>query len=188
MHGVNAPTPYDEIPKNRSTHTVIVAPHAWRVRPTSSRMVAVVHSGDDVRRAKELVGEEIADAVLHLRSLLDFVAPRGKRSLMKDVLGGGHARRTRGIRGGGLRRRWRRAFGIRHDRRWVAEFRSALGYWTPPGAIAAGEATGAGVDAGRFLDKLASHAQPASKTSNTAAIRARPRRFGLRMAAASRPS
>ena len=29
------------------------------------KVVAVVHSGDDVRRAKELVAEEIANAVLH---------------------------------------------------------------------------------------------------------------------------
>jgi hypothetical protein len=28
-------------------------------------VVAVVHSGDDVRRTKELVAEEIANAVLH---------------------------------------------------------------------------------------------------------------------------
>jgi hypothetical protein len=29
------------------------------------KVVAVVNSGDDIRRAKELVSEEIANAVLH---------------------------------------------------------------------------------------------------------------------------
>ncbi len=61
----NAPTPYDSIPKNQIYDTVIVARASLEGAPDELKVVAVVHSGDDARRAKELVAEEIANAVLH---------------------------------------------------------------------------------------------------------------------------
>lgn len=61
----NGPTPYDSIPKNQIYDTVIVARASLEGAPDELNVVAVVHSGDDVRRAKELVAEEIANAVLH---------------------------------------------------------------------------------------------------------------------------
>jgi hypothetical protein len=61
----NAPTPYDSIPKNQLYDTVIVARASLETSPDELKVVAVVHSGDDVRRAKELVAEEIANSVLH---------------------------------------------------------------------------------------------------------------------------
>jgi hypothetical protein len=63
--GVNAPTPYDNIPKNQIYDTVIVARASLEGAADELKVVAVVHSGDDARRAKELVAEEIANAVLH---------------------------------------------------------------------------------------------------------------------------
>jgi hypothetical protein len=60
-----APTPYDNIPKNQIYDTVIVARASLESSPDELKVVAVVHSGDDVRRAKELVAEEIANSVLH---------------------------------------------------------------------------------------------------------------------------
>jgi hypothetical protein len=65
MRGVNAPTPYDNIPKNQIYDTVIVARASLEGGTDQLKVVAVVHSGDDARRAKELVAEEIANAVLH---------------------------------------------------------------------------------------------------------------------------
>ena len=65
MHGLNAPTPYDNIPKNQIYDTVIVARASFEGAADELKVVAVVHSGDDARRAKELVAEEIANAVLH---------------------------------------------------------------------------------------------------------------------------
>jgi hypothetical protein len=61
----NGPTPYDDIPKNQIYDTVIVARASLEGAADELKVVAVVHSGDDVRRAKELVAEEIANAVLH---------------------------------------------------------------------------------------------------------------------------
>jgi hypothetical protein len=61
----NGPTPYDSIPKNQIYDTVIVARATLEAATDELKVVAVVHSGDDVRRAKELVAEEIANAVLH---------------------------------------------------------------------------------------------------------------------------
>jgi hypothetical protein len=61
----NGPTPYDKIPKNQIYDTVIVARASLEGAADKLKVVAVVHSGDDVRRAKELVAEEIANAVLH---------------------------------------------------------------------------------------------------------------------------
>jgi hypothetical protein len=61
----NGPTPYDDIPKNQIYDTVIVARATLGVETDELKVVAVVHSGDDVRQAKELVAEEIANAVLH---------------------------------------------------------------------------------------------------------------------------
>lgn len=60
-----APTPYDSIPKNEIYDTVIVARASLEGAADELKVVAVVHSGDDVRRAKELVAEEIANSVLH---------------------------------------------------------------------------------------------------------------------------
>jgi len=59
------PTPYDAIPKNQIYDTVIVARASLEGALDELKVVAVVHSGDDVRRAKELVAEEIANGVLH---------------------------------------------------------------------------------------------------------------------------
>ena len=61
----DAPTPYDNIPKNQIYDTVIVARASLEGAADELKVVAVVHSGDDVRHAKELVAEEIANAVLH---------------------------------------------------------------------------------------------------------------------------
>ena len=61
----NGPTPYDNIPKDQIYDTVIVARASLEGGADELKVVAVVHSGDDVRRAKELVAEEIANAVLH---------------------------------------------------------------------------------------------------------------------------
>ena len=61
----NGPTPYDNIPKDQIYDTVIVARASLEGATDELKVVAVVHSGDDVRRAKELVAEEIANAVLH---------------------------------------------------------------------------------------------------------------------------
>jgi len=58
-------TPYDDIPKNQIYDTVIVARASLEGAPDELKVVAVVHSGDDPRHAKELVAEEIANAVLH---------------------------------------------------------------------------------------------------------------------------
>ncbi|MGB8412639.1 MAG: hypothetical protein WCE23_07425 [Candidatus Binatus sp.] len=65
LHGLNAPTPYDKIPKNQIYDTVIVARASLEGAADELKVVMVVHSGDDARRAKELVAEEIANAVLH---------------------------------------------------------------------------------------------------------------------------
>jgi hypothetical protein len=59
------PTPYDNIPKTEIYDTVIVTRASLEGSSNELKVVAVVHSGDDVRRAKELVAEEIANAVLH---------------------------------------------------------------------------------------------------------------------------
>ncbi len=64
LHGVHAPTPYDNIPKNQIYDTVIVARASLEGAADELKVVAVMHSGDDARRAKELVAEEIANALL----------------------------------------------------------------------------------------------------------------------------
>lgn len=65
MNGANAPTPYDKIPENEIYSTVIVARASLESAPDQLKVVALVNSGDDARRAKELVAEEIANAILH---------------------------------------------------------------------------------------------------------------------------
>ncbi|MGB8685628.1 MAG: hypothetical protein WCD12_22300 [Candidatus Binatus sp.] len=65
MNGAGALTPYDNIPKEQIYDTVIVARASLEAATDELKVVAVVHSGDDLRRAKELVAEEIANAVLH---------------------------------------------------------------------------------------------------------------------------
>jgi hypothetical protein len=61
----NAPTPYEKIPKNQIYDTIIVARASAEGSLEQFKVVAVVHAGDDAHRAKELVAEEIANAVLH---------------------------------------------------------------------------------------------------------------------------
>src|ERR1035437_1367832 len=63
--GGKPPAPYGNIPKNQIYDTVIVARASLEGAADELKVVAVVHSGDDARRAKELVAEEIANAVLH---------------------------------------------------------------------------------------------------------------------------
>ena len=65
LHGVNGPSPYSKIPKDQLYDTVIVARASLEGATDELKVVAVVHSGDDARRAKELVAEEIANALLH---------------------------------------------------------------------------------------------------------------------------
>ncbi len=65
MNGSGALTPYDDIPKTEIYDTVIVVRASLEGATDELKVVAVVHSGDDIRRAKELVSEEIANAVLH---------------------------------------------------------------------------------------------------------------------------
>jgi len=65
MNGAGALTPYDNIPKNQIYDTVIVVRASLEGSTDELKVVAVVHAGDDPRRAKELVAEEIANAVLH---------------------------------------------------------------------------------------------------------------------------
>jgi hypothetical protein len=65
INGAHAPTPYDKIPESEIYSTVIVARASLEGAPDEMKVVAVVQSGDDTRRAKELVAEEIANAILH---------------------------------------------------------------------------------------------------------------------------
>lgn len=65
MNGAHALTPYDKIPESEIYSTVIVARASLEGAPDQLKVVAVVQSGDDTRRAKELVAEEIANAILH---------------------------------------------------------------------------------------------------------------------------
>ena len=65
LSGANAPTPYDSIPKNEIYDTIIVARASIEGSLDQLKVVAVVHSGDDPRKAKALVAEEIANAALH---------------------------------------------------------------------------------------------------------------------------
>ena len=65
MQGTGALTPYDDIPKTEIYDTVIVVRASLEGATDELKVVAVVHAGDDIRRAKELVSEEIANAVLH---------------------------------------------------------------------------------------------------------------------------
>jgi len=65
INGAHAPTPYDKIPESEIYSTVIVARASLEGAADQMKVVAVVQSGDDTRRAKELVAEEIANAILH---------------------------------------------------------------------------------------------------------------------------
>ncbi len=65
LSGANAPTPYESIPKNELYDTIIVARASIEGSLDQLKVVAVVHSGDDPRKAKALVAEEIANAALH---------------------------------------------------------------------------------------------------------------------------
>lgn len=64
LSGAGGPTAYDNIPKDQVYDTVIVARASVEGSMEQLKVVAVVHSGDDARRAKELVAETIANAVL----------------------------------------------------------------------------------------------------------------------------
>jgi hypothetical protein len=65
LSGASGPTPYDDIPKDQVYDTVIVARASVEGAMEQLKVVAVVHSGENARRAKERVAEEIANAVLH---------------------------------------------------------------------------------------------------------------------------
>jgi hypothetical protein len=65
MRGAHAPTPYDSIPKDQIYDSVIVARASAEGSADQLKVVAVLHSGEDLRKAKILVAEEIANAVLH---------------------------------------------------------------------------------------------------------------------------
>jgi hypothetical protein len=65
LSGATGPTAYDDIPKDQVYDTVIVAHASIEGAMEQLKVVAVVHSGDNARRAKEQVAEEIANAVLH---------------------------------------------------------------------------------------------------------------------------
>jgi hypothetical protein len=57
-------SPYDKIDK-QIYDTAIVAHASLGASASEFKVVAVVHAGDDLRAAKRLVAEEIANAVLH---------------------------------------------------------------------------------------------------------------------------
>lgn len=65
LRGAHAATPYDDIPKDQLYDTVVVARASLEGAAEELKVVAVVHSGDDARHARELVAEEIANAFLH---------------------------------------------------------------------------------------------------------------------------
>jgi hypothetical protein len=65
MGGANAPSPYESLPQDQIYDTAIIARATIAGSPHALRVVALVHPGDDVRMAKKLVAEEIANAILH---------------------------------------------------------------------------------------------------------------------------
>src|SRR5215467_1767080 len=61
----NGPSPYDKIPPNQLYQTAIVARASSSDSASELKVVALVEAGDDVEKAKRLVAEAIADAILH---------------------------------------------------------------------------------------------------------------------------
>lgn len=64
MSGPGA-SPYENIPQNQIYPTAIIARATIAGSPSVLHVAALVEPGDDVRMAKQLVAEEIADAILH---------------------------------------------------------------------------------------------------------------------------
>ncbi len=58
-------SPYDNIAPNEMYQTAIVARASVSDSSSELKVVALVNPGDDVRNAKKLVAEAIADAILH---------------------------------------------------------------------------------------------------------------------------
>jgi hypothetical protein len=58
-------SPYNDIPPNQLYQTAIVARASVSDSSSEFKVVALVAPGDDVRAAKKLVAEEIANAILH---------------------------------------------------------------------------------------------------------------------------
>ncbi|HYB92370.1 MAG TPA: hypothetical protein VEC38_15140 [Candidatus Binataceae bacterium] len=63
--GANAPSPYQDIAPGELYDTVIIARASTAASSAELKVVALIHGGDDLRKAKELVAEEIANAILH---------------------------------------------------------------------------------------------------------------------------
>ncbi|HVA80988.1 MAG TPA: hypothetical protein VNF29_08685 [Candidatus Binataceae bacterium] len=59
------PETYDNLPARKIYDTAIIARATVSGSQSELKVVAVVHPGDDVHKAKELVGEEIANSILH---------------------------------------------------------------------------------------------------------------------------
>ncbi len=59
------PSPYDSIPPSAIYDTVIVASAQLSSPPGKFKVVAVAHPNENLRHARELVAERIADAILH---------------------------------------------------------------------------------------------------------------------------
>lgn len=60
-----ATSSYENIPQNQMYPTAIIARATIGGSPSVLHVVALVQPGDDLRMAKQLVAEEIADAILH---------------------------------------------------------------------------------------------------------------------------
>jgi hypothetical protein len=58
-------SPYSNIPKSEIYDTAVIARATLDTGPAELKVVELVHPGDDVHQAKELVAEEIANAILH---------------------------------------------------------------------------------------------------------------------------
>ena len=63
--GANASSPYENLPPNEVYDTVIIARASTAGSAAELKVVALIHGGDDLHKAKELVAEEIANAILH---------------------------------------------------------------------------------------------------------------------------
>ncbi len=61
----HGPSPYDNIPPDQTYQTAIVARASVSDSASELKVVALVDPGGDVRAAKKLVAETIADAILH---------------------------------------------------------------------------------------------------------------------------
>ncbi|HUY28631.1 MAG TPA: hypothetical protein VMV27_14570 [Candidatus Binataceae bacterium] len=59
------PETYNNLPASKIFDTAIIARATVSGSQSELKVVAVVHPGDDVHKAKELVGEEIANSILH---------------------------------------------------------------------------------------------------------------------------